>query len=187
MIPPSDNTNSYQDLYDMAFRRTLCIDFDGVLHFYGDGWKGPCEIYDIPVPGAIDWLRQLLAATNEDGNLLFEVAIYSGRSKDEGGIVAMRSWLARFGITDEELEQIIFPTEKPAAWITVDDRCFQFRGIFPNAEYLLSYKAWNKRPVKEGVESDVRLLREIAEGYRDSSPKYYERLTRVADELLGLS
>jgi hypothetical protein len=163
----------------MGFQRTLCIDFDGVLHFYRDGWKGPTEIYDMPVPGAIEWITELTESEE------FEVAIYSSRSKHEGGIDAMKGWLGKYGATAEVVEKILFPTEKPAAWITIDDRCFQFRGEFPKAEYLLGYQAWMKRPTLEGVMADVRILREIGDSYRNTFPEHCERLNRIADELEG--
>jgi len=184
LIPPSENTNPNQDLYAMGYKRTLCIDFDGVLHFYGDGWKGPTEIYDIPVPGAIEWLKRLLAFIGPNNEQPFEVAIYSSRSKHEGGVEAMKSWLLYHGLGEIALECIIFPTQKPAAWITIDDRCFQFRGVFPSPEYLLGYEAWNKRPIAESIGNDVRTLREIADTYKQF-PEIQDRLERIANELEG--
>lgn len=38
---------------------TIAVDFDGVVHAYSKGWQGG-QIYDEPVPGAIDGLRALM-------------------------------------------------------------------------------------------------------------------------------
>lgn len=78
----------------------LCVDFDGVLHSYKSGWKGPRCIPDPPVEGAIDWLRSLLSDADcvcamSDRYLDFDVQIYSSRSRYFGGIRAMKKWLAK--------------------------------------------------------------------------------------------
>lgn len=40
--------------------KTICIDFDGVLHSYTSGWQGEDVASDPPVPGAIEWLREMI-------------------------------------------------------------------------------------------------------------------------------
>ena len=40
---------------------------------------------------------------------------------------------------------ITFPKDKPAAFLTIDDRCFLFEGAFPDPRSLLSFKPWNKK------------------------------------------
>lgn len=180
---PSENQDPKQDLYEMGFRKTICVDFDGVIHFYGDGWKEGV-IYDFPVPGSLEWLRSLIGHTNEKGEHEFEVAIYSSRSKLAGGVVDMQMWLKEYGMSDDELQNISFPTQKPAAWITIDDRCFQFRGEFPTVDYLNGYKAWNKRPIGESIGHDVAALREIADTYKQF-PILQQRIERIANELEG--
>ena len=66
--------------------KTICLDFDGVLHSYKSGWQGPRKVPDGPVPGAIDFLLDLLA---DD----WDVAIFSARSHQFGGRRAMKRWL----------------------------------------------------------------------------------------------
>lgn len=117
----------------------ICVDFDGVIHSYKSGWMGPCCIPDDPVPGAFDWLRKMTA----DGR--FEVCIYSSRSKEPGAIQSMKDWMVDSGLEPEVLEKISFPTQKPAANMLVDDRAFCFEGTFPDPEWIVNFKPWNKR------------------------------------------
>lgn len=138
---------------------TLCLDFDGVVHSYSSGWQGADVIPDPPVPGAIAFILDALE--------YFQVAIYSSRSHQKGGINAMKAWLRTQaqGVWYESpagpgLEEVTFPTEKPSAFISLDDRALTFTGQWPRAKSLLNFKPWNKSPV--GVQSialaDQRLL-----------------------------
>ena len=128
----------------------LCLDFDGVIHSYTSGWKGAAIISDPPVPGALEFISNIL----QD----FEVHIFSSRSHQDGGIAAMQEWLI-FCIEEEEKETnyplgiihkvvydvIKWPTVKPPAMITIDDRAICFTGLWPNRETLLNFKPWNKK------------------------------------------
>ena len=124
----------------------LCLDFDGVLHSYTSGWKGADVIPDPPVPGA---MRFILDAAEH-----FQIAIFSSRSNQPGGRVAMQIWLgiAMSEITDDPYRyldfvrnrQVYFPTEKPPAMVTIDDRAITFTGEWPEIETLLAFKPWNK-------------------------------------------
>lgn len=117
----------------------LCVDFDGVLHSYSSGWKGEMEIPDPPVPGAFEWLARVASSTR------FEVNVYSSRSKFKGGVAAMKTWFRRHGFSEGYLDLLKFPTQKPAASMTIDDRAFRFEGDFPTPEWLLRFKPWNKK------------------------------------------
>lgn len=122
----------------------LCVDFDGVIHSYTSKWQGADVISDPPVPGAIKFLREAREH--------FRVAIYSSRSGQPGGLTAMREWLGYWVLDqrlsdDEDLawaSDIEWPTEKPAAFLTIDDRAFLFTGVFPDPKGLLTFKPWNK-------------------------------------------
>lgn len=125
----------------------LCLDFDGVLHSYTSGWQGAANIPDPPVPGAIAFLYEAIR--------FFDVQVYSSRSHQPGGIDAMMDWLARWEgeWRDEQaavprtslLLNIKFPTEKPSAMISIDDRALTFTGEWPAMDVLLAFKPWNKR------------------------------------------
>ena len=114
----------------------LCIDFDGVIHSYVSGWKGVDVIRDPPVDGAIDWLTRLISDDRYDPQ------IYSSRSKDPSGVIAMKSWFKKHDLNPELLK---FPTQKPAAFLTIDDRAICFEGVFPDLDQICKFKAWNKR------------------------------------------
>lgn len=117
----------------------LCLDFDGVIHLYTSGWKGADIIPDDPVPGAFNFIIRALE--------YFEVHIFSSRSGQPGGIGAMEDWFIENGWEGTFLtgpEFLHFPTEKPAAMVTIDDRAITFTGTFPDAEELLNFKPWNK-------------------------------------------
>lgn len=120
--------------------KNICVDFDGVLHSYTSGWKGEEVVADPPTPGAMAWLTEL--QRDED----LKVLIYSSRSKAPAGVVAMRGWLrehgAPFGLDVDKLE---FPTEKPAAFLTIDDRAICFQGTFPTLGAIHDFKPWNQR------------------------------------------
>ena len=48
---------------------------------------------------------------------------------------------------DEVFYAIKWPTEKPAATVTIDDRAMEFNGDWSSydPEHLLTFKPWNKR------------------------------------------
>jgi hypothetical protein len=128
--------------------KIICIDFDGVLHSYTSGWKGPRKIPDPPVPGAIEWLMRIAGTPDSVSCFVsneFQACIYSSRSKSWGGRRAMKKWLLKHGLDARWLEIIKFPVKKPAAYLTIDDRAICFDGIFPSEESMRSFKPWNKR------------------------------------------
>jgi len=63
----------------------LCLDFDGVIHSYESGWRGPRTIPDLPVPGALEFIVKAMEH--------FDIHIFSSRSRYFGGRWAMKRWL----------------------------------------------------------------------------------------------
>lgn len=118
----------------------LCIDFDGVIHDYRKGWQDG-SIYGDVVPGFFDWA--------ERAREHFRLVIYSSRSKTEDGIEAMKIWLRNKVNHDSVLDWFEFASEKPPAFLTIDDRCIRFDGhwrvpeLFP--ENLQHYKTWTQK------------------------------------------
>jgi hypothetical protein len=133
------------------------------VHSYASPWINEFTIPDAPVPGALKWLW---AATE-----WFDVQIYSSRSKTEAGREAMQTWMRRYSEIEfgtghpmswesGPVYPITFAHEKPAAFLTIDDRAFCFEGDWSEIEPadLLNFKPWNKRPKPE---PDVRMLGEV--------------------------
>jgi hypothetical protein len=124
----------------------LCLDFDGVCHSYTSGWKGANVIPDMPVDGLFEFLH--------DAVQKFDVRIFSSRSNQPSGIGAMMAWFLRWA---EELgqgtdylkivRQLTFPSEKPPAFVGIDDRVLTFTGKWPAIEELQAFKPWNKKQV----------------------------------------
>lgn len=114
----------------------ICVDFDGVLHSYTSGWKGIDVIPDPPVDGAVAFLTEAVDH--------FTVNIYSSRSKDPKGVVAMKKYLGEH-LSPAVMGKLLFPTQKPAAVMTIDDRAFCFEGTFPTMQWLKLFRPWNKQ------------------------------------------
>lgn len=127
------------------YKPILCLDFDGVIHEYSSGWKGADTIPDAPVDGAMQFLW--------DATEQFRVCIFSSRSNQPGGRAAMQTWLRQHFMkfwgthavqADDKLADIEWPTEKPPAMVTIDDRALTFTGKFPTIEQLMAFQPWNK-------------------------------------------
>lgn len=114
-------------------KRTVCLDFDGVVHSYASGWKGAACIPDPPVCGikeAIDELR----------NNGYYIVICSTRAKSEEGLVAIREWLNRMGIAVDDVT-----ADKPPAICYIDDRAICFDGHPETlARKIRDFKPWYK-------------------------------------------
>jgi len=123
-------------------RPVLCLDFDGVLHWYRSGWQGANVIDDEPVPGAVDFVRR--------AQQLFKVVVYSSRSSHPGGVEAMRVWMRKYGFPEVDFE-----TQKPAAFLTIDDRALTFTGDWPDPAALRAFKPWTRsNPTEPETESN---------------------------------
>ena len=126
------------------YKPTICLDMDGVVHLYSKGWHDG-TLYDDVTPGFFMWAT---VARHH-----FKLVIYSSRSRD--GVEQMRRWLAfqhKVWVETEwsggdtvSLDDFEFAHEKPAAFLTIDDRCVLFNGhwdrLHPAA--LLHFKPWN--------------------------------------------
>lgn len=132
------------------FKPIICIDFDGVIHSYERGWQDG-SIYGTVVPGFCDWAEQ--AKTK------FKLVVYSSRSHSESDRVAMSDWLVaeiflwaetKVGGSTLSANDFGFASEKPPAFLTIDDRAIHFKGDWSAPELqpdaMRAFKPWNAKP-----------------------------------------
>lgn len=118
----------------------LCIDFDGVIHSYDKGWQDG-SIYGTVTAGFFEWAERAAE--------LFTLTIYSSRSKESDGASKMADFI------DKEYRRtwlnkpceipFLFASEKPPAFLTIDDRAICFMGDWSalDPEKLRAFKPWN--------------------------------------------
>jgi len=108
VIPPK-----VKEVDNLDKKKTLSIDFDGVIHRYSKGFQGLDNAYDPPMDGAIESLKQL----KSEGYIL---KILSSRPKE-----AIYPWLEKYGISDliSGVSNHKFP-----ATVYIDDRGYLFEG-----------------------------------------------------------
>lgn len=119
-------------------KKTIAVDFDGVIHSYTSGWKGAGECPDPPVPGAAEFLRAAVADER------FDVVVFSTRAEQVDGLFAIRTYLGDL-VGLDVASQIKIVSSKPKAVIYIDDRGWQFDGSFPHLDRIDSFTPWNKR------------------------------------------
>lgn len=98
-----------------AVRKTICLDFDGVIHSYRSPWAGEDVIPNPPILGSSESIARLRKH--------FRVVVHSVRCASEAGRAAIQRWLDQHGIEVDEICE-----HKPAAHIYVDDRGVPFHG-----------------------------------------------------------
>lgn len=129
---------------DGTTKPILCIDFDGVIHSYERGWQDG-TIYGNVTPGFFDWVREVKQH--------FRLVIYSSRSKTKLGIAEIKNWLedqihnAYENPKPIHVGDFEFAHEKPAAFLTIDDRAITFNGDWSvlDVEFLRNFKPWTQR------------------------------------------
>jgi hypothetical protein len=138
-------------------KRILCLDFDGVIHSYKSGWKGPRNIPDNPVPGMLEFIADFIWKHCEHPESMdcfqnacgehpeWELHIYSSRSKYWFAKLAMKNWMVKHGFDQRYFDVIKFPSKKPPATLTIDDRVICFNGKPPDFNDIINFKPWNKK------------------------------------------
>jgi hypothetical protein len=90
-------------------RRTIAIDFDGVMHTY-DGFKG-IDVFGEPLPLARERVEQLLARGHD-------VVVFTTRVA-----ALVREWLQKY-----DFPALSVTSTKQPFWVIIDDRALRFEG-----------------------------------------------------------
>lgn len=119
----------------MAHQKTICIDFDGVLHDYSKGYQG-LDVFGEPVKEAPHAVQHL----KKEG---WKIIIFTARPVTQG----MRNWLRTnkipFDFINENPDQMDKTSPKPYADIYLDDRAVQFNGNWQQSLLdIANYKNW---------------------------------------------
>jgi len=126
-------------------RKSVGVDFDGVIHQWDGEWRGHHMIPGEPVEGAIEWLHQLLQT--------YDVFILTTRGESFRGRFSVRLWLRKN--TPDHMWMDVGPSRglrhipvtdrKSPALMYVDDRAFRFNGTdFPSANRVRGMRPWWK-------------------------------------------
>lgn len=120
--------------------KTVCFDFDGVIHSYISGWR---RAGVIGIKEAIDQLR-------DNG---YEVVISSSRCSSELGCQDIEKYLKQYDI---EVDNIV--NEKPAAVCYIDDRAICFDGdassLFEKVENFHTWQEERDNDIRTGLAID---------------------------------
>jgi len=111
--------------------KNIAIDFDGVIHNDDKGFHdGTC--YGDPIPGSIEALKTL---SNQYNIVIFTAKAKSDRPLVEGktGKQHVESWLKKHDVLSCVKE---ITSEKPRAWIYIDDKGYRFSDWAQTLDFL---------------------------------------------------
>jgi hypothetical protein len=123
---------------DRKRKGSVALDFDGVINSYTSGFVGIDKLPDPPVPGAIDYLQELV-------DFGFTVYVYSTRNEQERGRQGISKYLLDHGLPEKYHKKIKIVSGKPKAKIYLDDRAWEFTGKFPSPMEIDKFLPWTKR------------------------------------------
>lgn len=112
-------------------RKTLAIDFDGVIHNAHMGWgDGTC--YGEPLPNAIESLKKL----SEE----YDIVIFTAKAKADRplvngktGAMLVREWFIKYNALDY-IKGIT--SDKPRAELYIDDNGYRFQNWSDTLNYI---------------------------------------------------
>jgi hypothetical protein len=106
-------------------KENIAVDFDGVIHSYTSHWIDDDIIPDPPIPGAIEWMKEISKHYN--------IIIFTMRGRSMKGRAAVLDWLYTHGYTST----LVVTDVKPLAVLYIDDRGYRFTGRnFPTADAI---------------------------------------------------
>ena len=132
------------------FGPIIAIDVDGTIHRYYK-WQGANVLDGGPLPGAMEAIRDYVDAG-------YEVHIISSRLSQPGGMEATKRAIHSWAVSvlgedgDRVFDGLVFSTTKPPSTMTIDDRAFQFRGVFPTVAEVKAFRPWKADDAIEPME-----------------------------------
>lgn len=121
------------DWYEIDHKKTIAIDFDGVIHRYSEGWVDG-SIYDRPVQDSFKFIQMLVDngytivvhTTRTDASAIFKWFVEWGRAK---------MYLDLKGY--DFYESIYITQSKPPAIAYIDDRGIRFTNWQDIVKYFI--------------------------------------------------
>lgn len=141
--------------------KSICVDFDRVIHQYTTPWSHASIISDPPVAGAFEWLTEMVDH--------YIVNIFSSRSDHPEGVEAMQEWFKTHGLSPLVLCYLRFPTHKPPAVLYIDDRAYRFEGTFPTVKQIAEFEPWHPHVVWGQFEAALVAARSGAADLEDTA------------------
>lgn len=118
--------------------KTICVDFDGVIHDYSKGWRG-IDVYDKPIKGAKEGLQALRAAG-------WTIIIFTTRNDTP----KLREFLDAHGlvydyINENPLQPVGSEHGKLLEDVYLDDKGITFDGDWEKSiNAIQNFKTWQK-------------------------------------------
>lgn len=153
----------------MAFKKTLVIGFDRILHNYDGNWQGADVIEGDPIGGSDLFLEEALHN--------FKVYVVSPRSASVHGRKAMFTWCANY-YGYAIANALFFPGHAPPAWVTLDYRLMPFTGEFPSVQSLKDFvpiaEEFKVKKAQEEFEQAAKDLKQAEQALEDARIKFLD-------------
>lgn len=117
-------------------KKTICIDFDGVIHDYSKGWQGD-DVFGSMIPNADLGTKAL----KKQG---FTIIIFTTRPKTDALVKWLKDNKIVYDYINENPSQPKKSSGKLIADVYLDDRGITFRGTWDEwlIEQIVSFKSW---------------------------------------------
>ncbi len=143
-------------------KKTICIDFDGVIAQY-QGWEGE-DKFGSPVPG----VQSALKVLRKEG---FQIIIFTTRGNEDGLQQYLKENDIPYDYINENPEQPKGSNSgKPIADLYVDDRSVCFRGSWKRTLEDIAYF----RPWQDDKQNEEKNMMDAFQRYKEYAKKSKE-------------
>lgn len=130
-----NDTRTLFELGEVEVKKTIVLDFDGVIHSYKTRWINERVIPDPPVDG----VKEAIAKLREK----VRVVVKSVRCMiSDAGLEAVKAYLQKWDIV---VDGVVKEIPRNASAL-VDDRVITFKGDWSDEflDQVVNFKPWNK-------------------------------------------